>query len=71
MAHHHGHGIGGIGGAGMSMGLAQAVQGVVLFCMLPGREVVVLGVDAVVALMGVVYCSNDAYFMAQDSCFLV
>ena len=36
--------------------------------MLPGAEMVV-GVDAVVALMGVVYCGHDGYLVRRDSCF--
>ena len=29
-----------------------------------------LRADAVVALMGVVYCGDGAYLVARDSCFL-
>ena len=50
-----------MGPEGMSIG--PAVQGAVLFCMLPGREKVVLGVDEVV-LMGVAYCDGDACLVA-------
>ena len=51
------------------MSIGPAVQGAVLFRMLPGREKVVLGVDAVVALVDVVYCGGDAYLVARDSFF--
>ena len=50
------------------MSIGPAVQGAVLFRMLPGREKVVLGVDAVVALVDV-YCGGDAYLVARDSFF--
>ena len=58
-----------MGPEGMSVG--PAAQCAVLFRMLPGREKVVLDVDvdAVVALMGAVYCGGDAYLVARDSCF--
>ena len=36
-------------------------ESAVLFQMLPGAEMVVVDIDAVVALMGVVYCGQDGY----------
>ena len=41
----------------------------VLLRMLPGREVVAVDVDAVVALMGVVYCGQDGFLVRRDSYF--
>ena len=59
------------GGAGAAADINRAgCSGCVLFRMLPGREKVVLGVDAVVALIGIVYCGGDAYLVARDSYFL-
>ena len=40
------------------------------FRVVPGRETVVMGVDAVVALIGIVYHGNDGYLVGRDSCFL-
>ena len=44
-------------------------QSAVLLRMLPEREAAVVGVDAVVALMGVVYCGQDGFLVRRDSCF--
>ena len=60
-------------GAGLArphvVGPTRPFQSAVLFRMLPGRETVVVDVDAVVALMGVVYCGQDGYLVRRDSCF--
>ena len=41
-----------------------------LFRIVPGRETMVVGIDAVVALVGIVYHGNDGYLVDRDSCFL-
>ena len=54
------------------VGPTRPLQSAVLYGVLlvPGREtVVVVDVDAVVALMGVVYCGQDGYLVRRDSCF--
>ena len=45
----------------------QAVppQNAVLFKVLPGRETVVVGVDAIVALEGIVHCGQDGYLVRR------
>ena len=44
-------------------------QSALLFKIMPGREMVIVGIDAVVALMGIVYCGQDGYLVRRDSCF--
>ena len=44
-------------------------QSAVLFRILPGRETVVVDVDAVVALIGVMFCGQDGYLVGQDNNF--
>ena len=44
-------------------------QSAVLFKIVLGRETVVIGADAVMALMGVVYCGQGGYLVRRDSCF--
>ena len=46
------------GGRKRGQDAGPATESVVLFRVLPGAEMVVAGVDAVVALMGVVYCGH-------------
>ena len=48
---------------------AAPCQSAVLFKLLPGRETVAVDVDAIVALMGIVYCGQDGYLVRRDSCF--
>ena len=43
-------------------------ESAVLFKLLPGRETVAVDVDAIVALMGIVYCGQDGYLVRRDSC---
>ena len=51
-------------------GLAAGVQITALHCMFPGRETVLMGVDAVVSLVGVVHCGyGNGYLVGRDSCF--
>ena len=47
--------------------LGQLFQSAVLFKIVPGRGTVVMGVDAVVALIGIVYCGQDGYLVRPDS----
>ena len=51
---------------GRGRGAGPTTESAVLFRILPGAETVVVDVDAVVALMGVVYCG---YLVRRDSCF--
>ena len=51
----------------MSAGLRSDA---LLFRIVPGRKMVVVGIDAVVALVGIVYHGNDGYLVDRDSCFL-
>ena len=44
-------------------------QSALLFKIVPGREMVIVGIDAIVALMGIVYCGQDGYLVRRDSCF--
>ena len=53
---------GGVHGRGRGAGLTT--ESAVLFRMLPGVEMVV-DIDAVVALMGVVYCGQDGYWVDE------
>ena len=48
---------------------ARLLPARVLFKLLPGRETIVVDVDAIVALMGIVYCGQDGYLVRRDSCF--
>ena len=48
---------------------AVASQSALLFKIAPGKKTVVVGVDAIVALMGIVYCGQDGYLARRDSCF--
>ena len=57
---------GGVRGRGRGSG--PTTESAVLFRMLLGAETVLVGVDAVVALMGVVYCGQDGYLVRRDSC---
>ena len=54
-----------------SRGLAepQSQPEAVLSKIVAGRETVVMGVDAVAALMGVVYCRQEGYLVNRDGCF--
>ena len=48
---------------------AAPCQSAVHFKLLSGRETVAVDVDAIVALMGIVYCGQDGYLVRRDSCF--
>ena len=50
-------------------GAGPTAESAVLFRMLLGAETAVVDVDAVVALMGGVYCRQDGYPVRRDSCF--
>ena len=58
---------GGVHGGGR--GAWPTTESEVLFRMLPGAETAVVDVDAVMALMGGVYCRQDGYLLRQGSCF--
>ena len=55
--------------SGQPRAQAVASQSALLFKIAPGKETVVVGVDAIAALMGIVYCGQDGYLVRQDSCF--
>ena len=50
-------------------GAGPTTEIAVLFRMLLGADTAVVGVDAIVALMGGVYCRQDGYLVRRDSCF--
>ena len=50
--------------------LAGPRSDALLFWILPGRETVVVDIDAMVALVGIVSHGNEEYLVDQDSCFL-
>ena len=54
---------GGVHGRGRNAGLTA--ESAVLFRMLPGVEMVVVDIDAIVALMGVVYCGQDGSWLDE------
>ena len=56
---------GGVHGRGRGAG--PTTESAVLFRMLPGVEMVVVDIDAVVALMGVVYCGQHGYWLAVSA----
>ena len=60
---------GGKGRGASALHEAVPCQSAVLFKLLPGRETVAVDVDAIVALMGNVYCGQDGYLVRRDSCF--
>ena len=60
---------GGKGRGASALREAAPCQSAVLFKLLPGRETVAVDVDAIVALMGIVYCGQDGYLVRRDSCF--
>ena len=44
-------------------------QSAPLFKIVPGREMVIVGIDAIVELMGIVYFGQDGYLVGRDGCF--
>lgn len=59
----------GRGRGASSLREAAPSQSAVLFKLFPGRETAVVGVDAIVALMGIVYCEQGGYLVRRDSYF--
>ena len=58
------------GGKGFDSDLCRSsTDGLPVFKIVPGREMVIVGIDAIVALMGIVYCGQDGYLVRRDSCF--
>ena len=54
---------------GRGRGAGPTTRSAVLLRILLGAETVAMDVDAVVALMSVVYCRQDGYLIRRDSCF--
>ena len=65
-----GRGRRGTRGRGTLSTLSAVPRDALLFRIVPGRETAVMGVDAVVALVGVVYHGDDGYLVDRNTCFL-